>query len=79
MRFNINFLPKEGRSIEEGIDEKLLLFFFGSSLSLLLLKGDGVRWRRYGSEVPAPLIFLEGPSAKDTLNNGDQPGSQGSL
>ena len=75
VRLDVNFLPKEGRSVEEGIDEKLLLFFLGGSLSLLLLKGDGVRWRRYGPEVPAPLILLEGPSAKDTLDDGDQPGS----
>ena len=77
MRLNVNFLAKEGRSVEKGIDEKLLLFFLGSRLSLLLLKGDGVRRRRYGSEVPAPLILLEGSSAKDALDDGDEPGSQG--
>lgn len=71
MSFDIDLFSKKRRSIQEVVDEESFFFLFGSGFSLLLLKSNGIRRRGSRSLMTAPLILLEGTSAKDAFDDGD--------
>ena len=79
MGFDIDFFTKEGRSVEQVVYEEALLFFLGSSLSLLLLKGYRIGGRSSWPKMPRTLILLESASFIDPLDDGDKPGAESPL
>ena len=79
MNIDVYFFTEERGSVEKTVDSHFLFFLFGSGLSFLLLKSDGIRRRSYRPHVSAFLIQFIGASSEDSFDNGDQFCSQSSF